>query len=245
MRPPTGVRVIRTADEPSFIREGARMILEAALESVNQSGSTPKKIYAVLARGPYRMQMPWNETYLFWGDERCVPPDHPESNYLMTRESLLSLVTVPASHVFRMPGEARPAASGADMYEKSLRSFFGDSGFPAFDLILLGLGEDGHTASLFPGTAALGETARWVTANHVPKLESDRLTMTFPVLNAGRRVVFLCAGESKAPVLQNIFDPAAKSDYPAGKISPQGSLTWLLDDAAASKLPMNVQLFGG
>jgi 6-phosphogluconolactonase len=195
-------------------------------------GSTPEATYEVLARD-YPGKLDWGRVHVFFGDERTVPPDHEDSNYRMAHEALLS--RVPVGSVHRMRSELPPAEAAA-AYEEELRGFFGPGGAPAFDLILLGLGEDGHTASLFPETSALDVTDRWVVANPVLKLEATRLTLTVPAINAARAVTFLVAGEGKAEALKEILegeaDPRA---YPAKFIRPEGGdLTWMVDRSAAS-----------
>ena len=197
-------------------------------------GSTPKATYEVLARN-YANELDWSKVQVFFGDERTVPPDHEDSNYRMARETLLSHIRVGSVH--RMRCELPPEEAAA-AYERELREFFGPDDVPRFDLILGGLGEDGHTLSLFPETAALDITDRWVVANPVLKLETTRLTLTIPVLNASRAVTFLVAGEGKADVLKQILegdaDPRA---YPAKLVSPEsGDLTWMVDLAAARLL---------
>jgi 6-phosphogluconolactonase len=197
-------------------------------------GSTPKGCYEVLAQ-TYVDKLDWGRVHVFFGDERTVPPEHEDSNYRMVRETLLSHVRVGSVH--RMRCELPPSEAAA-AYEEELREFFGRSGIPAFDLILLGLGEDGHTASLFPETSALEVTDRWVVANPVEKLRTVRLTLTVPVINAARATSFLVAGEGKAGALKQILegdaDPRA---YPAKFIRAEsGDLTWMVDRAAAGAL---------
>ena len=197
-------------------------------------GSTPRAAYETLARD-YADGLDWSRVHVFFGDERTVHPDHENSNYRMVRESLLSHIRVGSLH--RMRCEMSPSEAAVD-YEAQLREFFGPNGFPSFDLILLGLGGDGHTVSLFPETAALDVTDRWVVANPVLKLDTSRLTLTIPVINAAKAVTFLVAGESKAEALREVLegdaDPRA---YPAKFVSPQGGdLTWMVDRAAAALL---------
>jgi len=205
-------------------------------------GSTPKAMFALLAdrSAPYFARVPWDKLHLFWVDERCVPPTDNDSNYRMTNEAMLSKVPLPAAQVHRMEGELDPEIA-ASRYEAALRTEFGldRSGNPVFDLVLLGMGDDGHTASLFPHTAALHELGRIVVANHVPQKETWRITLTWPVINLGREVAFLIEGASKAPVVADVFlgayDPETK---PSQLIRPaSGRLTLLLDAAAAAKLP--------
>jgi 6-phosphogluconolactonase len=206
-------------------------------------GNTPKAMFALLADPgqPYFAQVPWDRLHLFWVDERCVPPTHQESNYRMTNEAMLSHVPLPASQVYRMEGELDPEVA-ASRYEATLRAAFRLEGaeLPTFDLVLLGMGDDGHTASLFPHTDALGETRRIVIANHVPQKDAWRVTLTWPVIDRGREVAFLIEGAGKAQVIYDVFlgtyDPQSK---PAQLIRPEsGKLTLLLDAAAAAKLPM-------
>ena len=199
-------------------------------------GSTPKSLYTLLATPEYRQQMPWSRIHLFWGDERCVPPDHPESNYRMVQETLLTRINIPQRNVHRMAGEKNPEIAAAE-YEQELSNFFqlSEGGTPCFDLILLGLGEDGHTASLFPGSEAVEDMKHLVTTVYVEKLGSHRLTLTLPVLNNGAQIVFLVSGKSKAAILREILGATfASSTPPAAKIQPvNGQLTWLVTQDAA------------
>jgi len=205
-------------------------------------GSTPKNMFKLLADSgePYRAQVPWDRLQLFWVDERCVPPAQEESNYRMTNEAMLQHVPLPASQVYRMEGELDPEIA-ASRYEATLRTAFRLEGAetPVFDLVLLGMGDDGHTASLFPHTEALHEMSRLVVANHVPQKDTWRITLTWPVINRAREVAFLIEGGAKAQVMHDVFlgpyDPESK---PSQLIRPQsGQLTLLLDTAAAEKLP--------
>jgi 6-phosphogluconolactonase len=205
-------------------------------------GTTPKALFSLLANpsAPYFAQIPWNRLQIFWVDERSVPPTDADSNYRMTREALLSHLSLPSSQVYRIEGELDPEVAAA-RYEATIRTAFRLEGAetPVFDLVLLGLGEDGHTASLFPHTAAIYELARIAIANHVPQKESWRITLTWPVLIQAREVAFLVGGASKTQPLHDMllgpYDPEAK---PAQLIRPtSGRLTLLLDAAAASKLP--------
>jgi 6-phosphogluconolactonase len=197
-------------------------------------GSTPKATYEVLARD-YANELDWSRVHVFFGDERTVPPDHEDSNYRMAYETLLS--RVPVGSVHRMRGELPPDEAAA-AYEEELRAFFGQVDIPRLDLILCGLGEDGHTLSLFPETAALDVNDRWVVANPVLKLGTTRLTLTIPVLNVSRAVTFVVAKESKAEALKEVLegdaDPRA---YPAKLVRPESrDLTWMVDRAAARLL---------
>ena len=194
-------------------------------------GSTPKATYDVLARD-YTDTIGWKDVHVFFGDERGVPPDHEDSNYRMANEALLS--RVPVGSVHRIRGELPPPEAAAD-YERELRGFFG--GPPVFDLVMLGIGEDGHTASLFPRTPALDATDRLAAANPVEKLGTTRLTLTAPTINASREVVFLVAGGGKAEALKEILEgDADPRDYPAKLIRPAGDPTWMVDRAAARLL---------
>jgi 6-phosphogluconolactonase len=197
-------------------------------------GSTPKATYEVLARD-YANELDWSRVHVYFGDERTVPPDHEDSNYRMAYETLLS--RVPVGSVHRMRGELPPDEAAA-AYEEELRAFFGQVDIPGLDLILCGLGEDGHTLSLFPETAALDVNDRWVVANPVLKLGTTRLTLTIPVLNVSRAVTFVVAKESKAEALKEVLegdaDPRA---YPAKLVRPESrDLTWMVDRAAARLL---------
>jgi 6-phosphogluconolactonase len=197
-------------------------------------GSTPKVTYEVLAHY-YADRIDWSRAHAFFGDERTVSPDHKDSNYRMAHETLLSRVSVGGVH--RMHGEL-PTEGAAAAYEEELREFFGRSSVFAFDLILLGLGEDGHTLSLFPETSALDVTGRWVVANAVPKLQTTRLTLTVPVINAARAVTFLVAGGDKAGALIEVLEGDADPRvYPARFVRPEsGDLAWMVDRAAAGSL---------
>jgi len=201
-------------------------------------GSTPRTMFSILAEEPLRSQTPWNSTFVFWSDERTVPPDHPDSNYRMAYEALISRVPLPAENVHRMRGESDPAKS-ADEYQAELACFFG-TGWPRFDLVLLGMGDDGHTASLFPGTAALAIEDRQIAANHVPRLNTDRLTMTAPTINHAAAVWFLISGRSKAATLKEVLQGPRQPDlYPSQRIAPvDGELLWMTDRDAASGLSL-------
>ena len=206
-------------------------------------GTTPKVMFALLGdqSQPYFARVPWDKLHLFWVDERCVPPTDAESNYRMTNEAMLSHVPLPASQIYRMAGELDPALA-ASQYEATIRAAFGLGGaeMPVFDLVLLGMGDDGHTASLFPHTAALDDLTSIVVANHVPQKDTWRITLTSPVINGGRVVAFLIENTNKAQVVHDVFlgayDPESK---PSQLVRPtSGELTLLLDAAAASKLPV-------
>ncbi len=202
-------------------------------------GSTPRNLYTLIAANA-STTLPWDQMFFFWGDERHVPPDDAESNYRMALETMFSKVPVPAANIFRIPSENPDAAAGAEAYEETLRKFFAVKAgeFPRFDLILLGMGPDGHTASLFPETAALQEKSRLVVANWVEKLKTSRITLTLPVLNAARCVAFLVSGTDKAAVLHEVLEGNAPGEkYPSKLVQPtDGKLIWFVDRAAASEL---------
>jgi len=203
---------------------------------VLSGGSTPKALYQRLAHLPYAEEIDWARLHLFWGDERCVPPDHPNSNYYMARQALLEHVPVLPEQIHRMRGEL-PPAEAAQAYVKELAQFFGDRQ-PQFDLVLLGMGADGHTASLFPHSAALKESKRWVLANYVSSQQSWRITLTIPAINAGQEILFLVSGAEKANALQRVLKgPHQPDELPAQYIRPttQPAL-WLVDAAASSQL---------
>jgi 6-phosphogluconolactonase len=197
-------------------------------------GSTPRRLYSLLAQPPFLSCVAWSRVEFFWGDERCVPPDHPVSNFRMARETLLDVIQPDPAHVHRMHGEETPSTAVTD-YEAELHRSFGlhaGSPPPRFDLILLGMGADGHTASLFPHSAALREMQRWVTFDAV----AGRLTLTRPVLNAGAHVLFLVSGASKAARLKHVLR-GPDEGLPAQRVRPApGRLEWLVDAAAAAGL---------
>jgi 6-phosphogluconolactonase len=196
-------------------------------------GSTPESTYQILARD-YIDWIDWSKAYVFFGDERAVPPHHEDSNLKMASDVLLD--HVPVANVHRIRGEL-PPDEAAEAYEEELRKFFQTEDVPRFDLILLGLGADGHAASLFPETPALEVSDRWVVANPVPRLDTTRITLTVPVINAARAVTFLVEGEDKAEAVRDILegdaDPRA---YPAKLVQPPGGPKWMVDQSAASLL---------
>jgi 6-phosphogluconolactonase len=200
-------------------------------------GSTPRGLYSLLASGT-TPPIPWDKVFFFWGDERHVPPDDPQSNYRMANEALLSKISARPENVFRIPAEEKDAGVAASAYEKTLQGFFHlQSGeFPRLDLILLGIGTEGHTASLFPGTSALEETRRLVVANWVEKLHTDRITFTLPVLNHAACVMFLASGSGKAEIVRQILEGPGE-ELPAQRVHPSdGRLVWGMDRAAADGL---------
>jgi 6-phosphogluconolactonase len=240
---------IRTLTTPQeLFAAAAEEVVSTASDAVAQrgrftialsGGSTPKGLFNLLATNALTV-LPWDRMFFFWGDERHVPPTDPDSNYRMAQETMLSKVPVPPGNVFRMAAENPDAEAAAEDYEKTLRKFFAlePGQFPRFDLILLGMGPDGHTASLFPGTAGLQEKSRLVIANWVEKLKTSRLTFTLPVLNAARCVAFLVGGTDKAAVLRTVLEEDVPAEqYPAKLVRPtDGKLIWLVDRAAASEL---------
>ena len=231
-------------DQASFEARAVGLLAELLEHAVHTNGraalalsggSTPRPIYQELSA----RELPWGKIHLFFGDERCVPPDHKDSNYRMAREALIDPLTgrgvLPATNVHRVEAE-RPPAEAAERYEAELRRFFGEAP-PAFDVALLGMGPDAHTASLFPHTKALGETKRWVVANRVEKLNAERITLTYPVLNQARVVMFLVRGADKAEALRRVLEERTPiEDAPAHGVRPAGRLIWLVDHDAASKL---------
>jgi 6-phosphogluconolactonase len=239
--PDASALAVRAAEQ--FTQAAEKAVAERGRARIAISGgSTPKATFALLADAgnPWRTRMPWDKVEIFWVDERCVPPDHPDSNYRMTREALLDHVPLKPEQVHRMEGELEPMA-GAARYESLLRNSFRLEGAesPRFDLIQLGMGPDGHTASLFPHTEALSEMAHLVTANHVVNKDAWRITLTWPVINNGSSVFFLIGGADKAGVVHEVFTgPNDPERLPSQLIWPSsGILTVILDKAAAALLP--------
>lgn len=204
-------------------------------------GSTPKALYEILTEETFSRYIDWSLVHVFWGDERCVPPDHVDSNYHMARVVLLDHVALPLGNIHRIHGESDPEQAALD-YEKTLRGFFHTGDQVRLDLVLLGMGDDGHTASLFPETAALDEVERLVAANYVPKLGAWRITLTARAINAAQHVMFLVSGSAKASVLQEVLEgPRQARELPAQLINPASdNLVWLLDSAAAHLLSRTV-----
>jgi len=237
-------QIIVAREESAFFRRAVDLFVIAVRKSAEPSvalsgGSTPKKLFELLAAPEASAQVAWDRVRFFWGDERCVPPEHADSNFRMAQESLLSKLPVDAARVHRMRGELDPQKAAAE-YEQVMSAALPGRPWPKLDFVLLGMGDDGHTASLFPGTAALEENTRWVTANRVEKLNASRLTFTFPLINHARRIVVMVAGAAKAGVLGEIFSGAGK--YPIERVSPiDGELIWLLDAAAAGALPASAR----
>lgn len=238
------------ANPAALHRAAAARVLESARRATAErgafhwalsGGSTPGGVFELLAADPaLRSEFPWASCQVYWGDERAVAPDHADSNYRLASEALLRHVSIPPGQIHRIRGEAPDAAQAAAEYEALLRTALpsGPEGLPVFDLALLGLGADGHTASLFPGTTALAETRRLVVANWVGKLYAERITLTAPVFNAAREVLFLVAGADKAPGLKGVIEgPFEPLQLPAQLIHPApGTLAWLVDAAAGALL---------
>ncbi|MGA8762804.1 MAG: 6-phosphogluconolactonase [Candidatus Sulfotelmatobacter sp.] len=223
--------IVRTAN--AAVAERGRFTIALS------GGSTPRNLYTLLATNA-RTTLPWEQTFFFWSDERHVPPDNSESNYHMAEEAMLAKIPVLPGNVFRVPAENPDAAAAAEAYEQTLRKFFAPkaSEVPRFDLILLGMGPDGHTASLFPETVALQEESHLVVANWVEKLNTNRITFTLPLINAARSVAFLVSGADKAPVLREVLEGNADGKkYPSKLVRPsEGKVIWFVDRAAASEL---------
>ena len=200
-------------------------------------GLTPRKLYSLLGSAEYSPQVDWQRVHFFWVDERCVPKEHEESNFKTAFDTLLSKISIPGENIHRIKGEENPDKAARD-YEKQVRKFVRLSGLPMFDLVILGMGEDGHTASLFPGSNLLKERIRLAAPVYLERPNRNRITLTLPVLNNSTQVLFLLAGHSKADVVYEILGHGQKKErYPAGLISPvHGSITWLIDQEAAEKL---------
>jgi len=254
MPPTRTIKILRTpadlfhAAAEEFTRIGREAIAERnRFTAALSGGSTPKSLYALLAANYAGFD--WSRTFLFFGDERHVPPGDPESNYRMVNESLLSKINIPTANVFRVKAENPDAAAAAADYEAQMQKFFAlaPGQFPRFDLILLGLGPDGHTASLFPGSEGLKEQSKLVIANWVEKFKTHRISFTFPVLNNAAEVMFMASGQDKADMVQQVLECGTVEGsiaeerntppYPAQQVLPaDGKLLWMLDEAAAKKL---------
>lgn len=236
------------ADAAELARTAARRFVDWAWQSIVKDGnfnvalsggSTPQQLYRVLATPEFRAQVDWPRVHLFWGDERAVLPDSSESNYGNARRELLLRVPIPPANVHRMEAEDTNIGRAAHNYEATLRQFLplDDRGFPRFHLIFLGLGQEGHTASLFPGSKILRETSRWVSTPMVPKLGARRMTLTLPVLEAAQRIVFLIAGPEKASILREVLCGHPDPPLPAQLVKPrEGERIFLVDEAAAAQL---------
>lgn len=234
-------------DTDSLSHEAAQYIVRLANEATVtrgrfsialSGGSTPKVLYSLLATEPYLSQINWSSVEIFWSDERCVSPDDTESNYAMANEVLLSKIPIQPRQVHRMPAEKADRDAASQEYTLEMQRVFGTNGIPAFDLIQLGMGPEGHTASLFPHQQSLHEQQRLVMPVSVPKPPPPRLTFTPPLLNAARHVLFLVTGSEKADAVQAVLEgPYQPEEYPAQLVRPAaGEVTWMLDTAAAGKL---------
>ncbi len=233
-------------DKPSFVEGSADFIADLAARALAErgrfiialsGGGTPEPIYARLASPDYRDRIAWEKVHIFFGDERCVPPDDARSNYRMVREAWLDHSPIPAANIHRIRAEDDPALE-ALRYEQDIAGLYRSARLPAFDLVLLGMGENGHTASLFPGTAVLRETVRWVVAQYVEVMTAWRVTFTVPLINAARHVAFLAEGAGKAQMLRNVLEGPYQPDvWPSQLIQPvSGELHWLVNAAAAAKI---------
>jgi 6-phosphogluconolactonase len=242
------IRILANAEE--LARAAAEEFVNLAREAIGakefftvalSGGSTPRGLYSLVAGDTsLRAQLPWEKIHFFWGDERHVPPEHPDSNYRMAKDAMLSKVRVPPANVHRIRSENPDAGQAAGEYEETLRTFFRPKigEMPRFDLILLGMGPDGHTASLFPGTQGLHEQKRMVMANWVERLKDYRITMTLPLLNHAACVLFLVSGEEKAETLRVVLEnEPGREPLPAQLVRPvNGRFLWFVDQAAARLL---------
>ncbi|GAK58365.1 6-phosphogluconolactonase [Candidatus Vecturithrix granuli] len=234
------LQALSTAAAELFCRVAQQSLKEHAHFTVALSGgSTPRLLYEYLCQEPYLSRIPWSKTHIFWGDERYVPSDHPDSNFAMASQALIQHVPLPVEHIHRIPTELASPEQTAEVYETTLRKCLSvfdhrsqQNNLPVFDLILLGMGPDGHTASLFPESPVLEEHTRWVAATPVPNLNPPvrRITLTYPVLNAGKTVLFLVSGKQKQAIVQQILNHSqeARQQYPAARINPSGNLLWML-----------------
>lgn len=236
------IRIYPTPE--TLCQETAHQVMQIAREAVNErgrfvaalsGGTTPKGLFQQLAEEPYRTLIPWAKTYFFWVDERHVPLTDETSNYRMTQEFLLSKVPIPKTNVFPMTDGSQSVERAASAYEIKLRKFFGVGSVPQFDLSLMGMGDDGHTASLFPGMPQLNELDKWVVGYFVDEARKERVSLTFPVLNASRNLVVLVEGQKKAERLKDVLEgPAEPPRYPVQYLRPRGGkLIFALDQAAA------------
>ncbi len=252
VRPYRNIKALNSAAAELTCRLARECVKKHGFFTVALSGgNTPRPLYEALAKPPFNTRIPWRSIHLFWGDERCVSSDHPESNFAMAFRALISKVPIPSQNVHRIPAEIEPPEDAAEAYEKILREFFepsvrtdthsnasgGGEPFPSFDLILLGVGKDGHTASLFPGDQAVEEEKRWVAAVRAPHSSPPvpRITLTLPVINRAQCVLFMASGSEKREVIRSIledFSQATRS-YPAARVNPGGRVVWLIDEEAA------------
>jgi len=241
---PTALALMRATAEEVIAAAVAAIEMTGRLAIALAGGSTPRQLYALLATAPYAARVPWARVEVYFGDERCVPPDDKASNYRMARETLLAHVPLPATRVHRVHGEDAPEIAAA-AYERALRTAFATPTGPpqsvlgrCLDLLLLGMGDNGHTASLFPHSRTVHERERWVVADTVDATPKERVTLTAPVINAARHALFLVAGADKAPMLRRVLEgPHDPDALPAQLVAPtDGRLTWMVDAAAAAEL---------
>ena len=236
-------RIERLADAEALAQRAAAWLTTLAESSEGRfaialsGGSTPKRLYEILAAAPLRDRFPWSRTHLFWGDERLVPVDDEDSNQRMVQEALLAHVAIPPTNVHRVMTAGSPAGD-ASAYEQVLKSYYGaetlDASRPLFDVVLLGLGENGHTASLFPGTPSLDETLAWVAPVTTGGVPQPRITLTYPAIASSRHVAFLAAGKGKAHILARVL--GGDRDQPAARVTSVGELVWFVDEDAAQDL---------
>ncbi|RPI19154.1 MAG: 6-phosphogluconolactonase [Ignavibacteriae bacterium] len=236
------IKIYETTDE---LNSGAAELIAGLISSfirlnfkctfVLSGGSTPERLFTLLADN-YKTEIDWKKVFLFWGDERYLPVDHPGNNYKMANEHLLSHVNIDPQSIFRINTDTSPEESAKE-YEDRIKKFFGNNELPVFDVVLLGLGKDGHVASIFPGTDAVNEKEKWVAAVKADSLNTERITMTLPVINNAKNVIFLISGEDKKEIVEKIFIKKEKDNFPALMVKPQnGSLFYLMDRAAAGDM---------
>lgn len=250
---PPDVRILTNID--AIAKRAAQDFLQFATQAVSEKGSftvalsggsTPKALYSLLATdAALRSQLPWDKMYMYFGDERSVGPDHPDSNFRMATETMLSKVPIKPEQVFRIKGEYKDTEKAAQEYEQVLRTSFkiAEGQFPRFDLVFLGIGNEGHTASLFPGTKALHETKRLAVRNWVGKLYTNRITLTAPAINNAARVIFMVTGADKTLALKGVLEgPYEPDQLPAQLIQPpNGKLVWLVDTVAGGMLSIGIR----
>jgi 6-phosphogluconolactonase len=243
------------ADGAAIAKRAAQEFVQAAAPAVREKGSfnvalaggsTPKALYSLLVNDPtLRSQVPWDKMHLFFGDERHVPPDHPDSNFRMATEAMIAKSPMKPEQVTRIKGEYPDAGQAALEYEKALREYFKlkNGEYPSFDLVLVGMGNEGHTLSLFPGTKALHADGRIAVRNWVGKLYAERITLTAPAASNAARVIFMATGADKAPALKAVLEgPFEPEQLPAQLLQPKnGKLLWLVDTAAGSMLSMGIR----
>lgn len=247
---PPNQQVAVLADRAALAQAAAEAVAQAATDAVQahgaftlalSGGSTPRDLYSLLASEPWRARIDWRRVQVFWGDERCVPPDDPRSNYRLARELLLDRLPIPTDRIYRMPGEATDLAAAAQQYAGEIGRVVpaGPTGVPSFDLMLQGLGDDGHTASLLPGSALVREQRELVAVTDLEREGTLRLTVTPPILQQAASLLFLVAGQDKAVALREVlYGPEQRQRYPAQVVrAARGRLLWLVDRAAATALP--------